>query len=339
VETPPFAFYEDTLLWLPPTTQEISLTKEIKQHLKLKQQEEYHRLLYVALTRAEDALYVCGWEATSQNSWYNMVKAGLQKVGEEFDFGEEKGLRLSSLKKGENTPYKPSTILAFSSPYWLRTPPLPEAAPLFLTPSKLEAEEAEFHQSTFGEFGARRGTLIHKLLEFLPSLLPDLRERAAKRFLEKEGIPPDLTQEMIETALKSLNTYPDFYTPSSLGEVSFEGKLGETWVSGQIDRLVIMEEQILIIDYKTHREAPSKLEDIPPSLLKQMAIYRDIVTKIYTEHAISCGILWTSLPRFDVLPHEILKDFTSNPDPLANSLDLKGRCAYFKDFKELETFS
>ncbi|MBY0272067.1 MAG: double-strand break repair helicase AddA [Alphaproteobacteria bacterium] len=339
VDMPPFAFFEDTLLWLPPNAQEISLTKEIKQHIKLKQQEEYNRLLYVALTRAEDALYVCGWEAASQNSWYDMVKAGLQKVGEEFDFREGKGLRLSSPKKEQNNPYKPSAIISFSVPQWLKTPPLPETLPLFLTPSKLEGEEIEFHHTTLGEFGTRRGTLIHKLLEFLPSLPTDLRERAAERFLEKEDIPQDLAQEMIETTLKVLNTYPDFYTPSSLGEVPFEGKLGDHWVSGQIDRLVIMEEQILIIDYKTHREAPSKLEDIPPSILKQMVIYRDIVTKIYTEHAISCGILWTSLPRFDVLPHEILKGFSSDPDLLTNSLDLNNRCAYFKGFKELETFS
>lgn len=339
VDMPPFAFYEDTLLWLPPNAQEISLTKEIKQHLKLKQQEEYNRLLYVALTRAEDALYVCGWEATSQNSWYDMVKAGLQKVGEEFDFGEDKGLRLSALKKGGSSPYKPSPILSFPVPQWLKMPPLPEASPLFLSPSKLEREEIEFHPTTQGEFGTRRGTLIHKLLEFLPTLLPNLRERAAKHFLDKEDIPQDLAQEMIETALKVLNTYPDFYTPSSLGEVPFEGKLGEAWISGQIDRLVIMEEQILIIDYKTHKEAPSKLEDILPSILKQMALYREIVASIYPEHAISCGILWTSLPRFDVLPHELLKGFISSPDSLANSLDLKGGCAYFKDFKELETFS
>ncbi|MBL8676923.1 MAG: PD-(D/E)XK nuclease family protein, partial [Alphaproteobacteria bacterium] len=319
VDMPPFAFFEDTLLWLPPNTQDIPLTKEIKQHLKLKQQEEYHRLLYVALTRAEDALYVCGWEAPSQNSWYDMVKTGLQKVGKEFDFEGEKGLRLSSLKKGESSPYQPSAILSFPVPQWLKIPPLPEENPLFLTPSKLEAEETEFHGSTFGDFGTRRGTLIHKLLEFLPSLLPNLREKAAKRFLEKEDIPQDLAQEMIETTLKVLSTYPDFYTSSSLGEVSFEGKLGEAWVSGQIDRLVIMEEQILIIDYKTHRETPSKLEDIPLSILKQMAIYRDIITKIYPEHTLSCGVLWTSLPRFDVLPHEVLKGFTSRHGLIAGS--------------------
>lgn len=320
VDMPPFAFHEDTLLWLPPTAQDIPLTKEIKSHLKSKQQEEYNRLLYVALTRAEDALYVCGWEATSQNSWYDMVKAGLQKVGEEFAFGEEKGLRLSSLKKRESSSYKPSAVLSFPSPQWLKTPPVPEAPLPLLNPSKLEGEETEFHGSTLGEFGVRRGTLIHKLLEFLPSLLPDLRERAAKRFLDKEGIPQDLAQEMIETTLKVLTTYPDFYVPSSLGEVSFEGKLGEFWVSGQIDRLVCMEDQILIIDYKTHKEAPSKLEDIPSSILKQMAIYQDIVATIYPKHAISCGILWTSLPRFDVLPHELLKKFSSNSDPLVFSV-------------------
>ncbi|EKE09593.1 MAG: hypothetical protein ACD_16C00131G0004 [uncultured bacterium] len=313
LDLPPFAFFDQTLLWVPPQASEASLTKTLKQHLKLKQQEEYHRLLYVALTRAEDALYICGWESSHQNSWYDFVKTGLQKVGTEFDFGDEKGWRLSSIQQKKGTSCDPSSLLSFPLPQWLKTPPSSEMSPKLLTPSKLE-EEKSFHRAELGEFGTQRGTLIHKLLELLPTLELSVREKAARRFLEKMFLPEEQSQEIIKTVLIVLKAYPDFFGPSSISEVPFQGHIEGYDVSGQIDRLVIMEDQVLVIDYKTHTDVPSKLEDIPSSILKQMALYKDILTQIFPQHILSCGILWTTLPRFDILPESLLKKFAARID-------------------------
>lgn len=313
IDVPPFAFFDQTLLWVPPQILETPLTKTLRQHLKLKQQEEYHRLLYVALTRAEDALYICGWESLHQNSWYDLVKTGLQKVGAEFDFGDEKGWHLSSIQQKKKGSCTPSSLLSFPLPQWLKTPPASEKSPPLFIPSKMGEEESFLH-SEFGEFGIQRGTLIHKLLEVLPTLEPSFREKAARRFLEKETIPEKQSQEIVKTVLTVLKAYADFFGPSSLSEVPFQGQIGGHDVSGQIDRLVMMEDQLLVIDYKTHSHVPSRLEDIPSSILKQMALYKEVLSQIFPHHILSCGILWTTLPRFDVLPENLLKKFAARID-------------------------
>ncbi len=315
-DVPPFEFHEKALLWLPPLAKDIPLTKRLKQKLREKQQEEYRRLLYVALTRAEDALYICGWEAGHQETWYNLVQKGLQKIGEEieFDFSpyldlKGTGWRLSSLKEREVPSYKPQKSPSFLLPQWLKSPPSLEPLPKLLRPSESEEEEP-FEFSIFGAFGKQRGVLIHKLLEILPHSEESLREKTARRFLEKEGIPEDIALEMIDNAQRVFEAYPDLFGPRSQGEVPVMGRLGGSLLSGQIDRLIINEDHILLVDYKTHTHVPGQLDNIPKSYLKQMAIYQMALTQIYPQLPILCGILWTQVPRLDLLPDSLLKKFT-----------------------------
>lgn len=319
-DVPPFEFHEQALLWLPPIAKDIPLTKMLKQSLREKQHAEYRRLLYVALTRAEDALYICGWEAGHQETWYDLVQKGLQKVGEEieFDFSpyvdlKGTGWRLSSMKNRNVPSYKAEKSPSFLLPQWLKTPPPLETAPKLLRPSE-GGEEETFGPSAFGTFGTQRGILIHKLLEILPNVEEGLRERAALRFLEKERIPEDMGLEMTQSVQRIFKEYPDLFTPHSQGEVPVMGKLGEALLSGQIDRLIINENHILIVDYKTHTHVPGHLDDIPKTYLKQMAIYQAALSQIYPHLPISCGLLWTHVPRLDLLPDSLLKKFTPSID-------------------------
>jgi ATP-dependent helicase/nuclease subunit A len=314
-DVPSFGFHGRALLWLPPVAKDISLTKMLKENLREKQHTEYRRLLYVALTRAEDALYICGWEVGHQEAWYNLVQKGLQKIGEEvkFDFSpyldlKGTGWRLSSMKERDVPSYKSKKSTPFLLPQWLKTPPPPETVPKILRPSEGEEEET-FGPSAFGTFGTQRGVLIHKLLEILPNVEESLREKAARRFLEKECIPEEMAFEMIQSVQRVFKGYPDLFSPRSQGEVPVMGRLGEAILSGQIDRLVMNEDHILIIDYKTHASAPGRLDDISKTYLKQMAIYQAALSQIYPQLPISCGLLWTQLPRLDLLPDSLLKKF------------------------------
>ncbi|HUX80004.1 MAG TPA: double-strand break repair helicase AddA [Alphaproteobacteria bacterium] len=316
----PFEFHSQALLWLPPAVKDIPLTKMLKQSLRDKQQEEYLRLLYVALTRAEDALYICGWEDSHQETWYNLVQKGLQKIGEAIDFDfsphhdlQGTGWRLSSIKENEVPSHEPKKTPPFLLPQWLKTPPPLETLPKLLRPSESEDEE-DFGPSAFGAFGTQRGVLIHKLLEILPSVEENLRERVASRFLEKENIPEDIAIEMIQSVQRVFKAYPDLFIAHSQGEVPFMGKLGEDLFSGQIDRLIINEDHILLIDYKTHTHVPELLDKIPKTYIKQMAIYQAALRQIYPQFPIWCGILWTHLPRLDILPEPLLKKFTPSID-------------------------
>ena len=320
IDLPPLEFYENALLWLPTFAKDIPLTKELKQKLREKQQEEYRRLLYVALTRAEDSLYICGWEANNQETWYDLVTQGIQKVGEEieFDFSPHfdlkgKGWRLSSVKESESPSYKYEKLHSFLLPNWLKIPPTPEVMPKLLQPSQKEDDDI-FGPSSFGAFGTKRGILIHKLLETLPLVPEDERKYVALQFLKKEHIPENMALEMVECVGKVFRAYPDLFGPYSQEEVPVMGKLKDSLLSGQIDRLVLNEDHILLVDFKTHTHLPKTLQDIPQTYVKQMALYREALSQIYPQKLILCGLLWTELPRLDLLPESLLKKFAPSID-------------------------
>lgn len=324
-ELPPFEFHGKAFLWLPPSAKDIPLTKTLKQSLRAKQMEEYNRLLYVALTRAEDALYVCGWENSAQENWYTQVIHGLQKVGEEFDFLplNEKGLRLSRLQEkvstGNERPQSPASFL----PQWLQAPAPPEFAPKLLRPSEGEEEEIE-GASPYGEFGTQRGILIHRLLEFLPLINKQEQEKKAWAYLQKEGVKESLISSMISSVQKVLKAYPDLFGSSSQAEVPVMGYVGESLLSGQIDRLIINEDHVLIVDYKTHFTVPQNINDIPSTYIRQMALYRHALAHIYPQKTILCAILWTELPRLDLLPESLMERYLLSFQPSLPS-DLENR--------------
>ncbi len=316
VDLPSFEFYKKTLLWLPPSAKDIPLTKALKQNLREKQQEEYERLLYVALTRAEDALYICGWEGNSQETWYDLALQGFKKVGEEvtFDFSphlnlQGKGWRLSSVKESPLSSSGIGKPATFFVPPWLKAHPFSEEAPKHIRPSEDE-ELASFKPSSLDPFGTKRGILIHRLLETLPQAPKNDQEHIARRFLEKEQISADLAHEIVQCTIRVLNTYPDLFGPGSQSEVPVIGMLGDSLLSGQIDRLIIHEDHILIVDFKTHVSPPGTIKEIPLTYLKQMSYYKTVLSQIYPQKDIFCALLWTYVPRLDVIPDSFLKNVT-----------------------------
>lgn len=324
--TPPFEFHENTLVWLPPASKDTPLTKELKQKFRKKQQEEYHRLLYVALTRAEDALYVCGWEGSAQDSWHHFVIEGIQDIGEEVDFDglsyeglTGKGWRLSSGQGREQSSLSPEKTPLFLSPSWLTLPPSPELSPQLLRPSDSNDEDS-FGPSDCGAFGTQRGILIHKLLETLTSVPQANRATVASRYLTKEQVPPELALEMIESVTHIFRAYPELFGHRSQGEVPIIGRVGDFVLSGQIDRLVMMDDHILCVDFKTHTRVPEGLNTIPQTYVRQMALYQFALSQIYPQYPILCGLLWTHLPRMDLLPNELLKKFIPSIDEKAGRL-------------------
>ncbi len=318
LDLPPFEIQGKALIWLPPSAKDIPFTKILKQTLRAQQQEEYRRLLYVALTRAEDALYICGWEgSSSRETWYNMVQQGLQKVGEEIVFDtpcplglEGIGWRHSCPQEQVHLPLKPLESTLFPLPHWLKTTPTVEESSQILKPSQAE-EETLFGHSSFGAFATQRGILIHRLLETLPNLPIETQQKSALRFLEKEGISEDQALEMIQCVQRVFKAYPDLFEANSQAEVPIMGRIGDSLLSGQIDRLVLRQDHILIVDFKTHSAVPEELKDIPQTYLKQMALYHTALSQVYPQKPILCGLLWTHLPRLDFIPEALMNKFTN----------------------------
>ena len=156
----------------------------------------------------------------------------------------------------------------------------------------------------------RRGRIIHRLLELLPPLSAAEREPACRRFLGLSIHGLDQTQiKAIAAETLAILSDPVFghlFGPGSRAEVPLAGKIGDRVIAGQVDRLLVTDGEVHIVDYKTNRPVPDSAEQAPVAYLKQMAAYRAVLTEIYPKHSVRCALLWTVAPKLMPISKEIL---------------------------------
>jgi ATP-dependent helicase/nuclease subunit A len=301
-------------------SQEDASCAEARARADLRRDQEYRRLLYVALTRAEDRLYVCGWQGRREPApgcWYRLVEAAMRDLADpvEFDLSAAcpegwsgPGWRLTGLQAVPGRPDGHGDVRVASAPpppAWASAPPPEEPTPSRpLTPSRPDAPEPAVRSPLGGGDGSRflRGTLVHRLLQTLPELDEGSREAAARRFLARptHGLPPGLGDEIAEETLAVLRDprFAPFFGPNSRAEVPVVGVVGAGRViAGQVDRLVVTEDEVWVLDYKTNRPAPRVEEEVSPVYLQQMAAYRAALSRIYPGRGVRCVLLWTDGPR------------------------------------------
>jgi ATP-dependent helicase/nuclease subunit A len=284
--------------------------------------DEYRRLLYVAMTRAEDRLYVCGWntlQTAPQGCWYRLIEQALAKIAEpvSFDFSGEiaggwagPGLRLVSpqLHPPKQAAAEAGPAVAEPLPAWASAPPPPEPAPpRTLAPSRPSEAEPGLISPLGNDRGKRfrRGLITHRLLQSLPDLPPEARAQAGRRFLTRAvlGLSEAQQRSILDETLAVMNA-PEFaplFAPGSWAEApvagTIEGAKGTVAISGKVDRLAVDVDRVLIVDYKTNRRPPQREGDVPALYLRQMAEYRALLAEIYPQRRIDCFLLWTDGPR------------------------------------------
>lgn len=285
---------------------------------------EYNRLLYVAMTRAEDRLYVCGHynserSRPSEDGWYERVKAGLAGIAEPQDDGL---LRLGQTLTGTTKGNEDGD--AENLPPWLAARPPQEPTPTRpLAPSRTEDDapaQASPLLSAKAGAGRRRGVLIHHLLEILPDLPDGDREAIGRSSLERRArdLTPAERDEMLSEALAVLRD-PDMapaFGPDSRAEAAITGMVGGIVITGQVDRLAISGGEAWIIDYKTNRPPPAEVRNVSPSYLRQMALYREVIRQVHPAISVRAALVWTFETRMMVLPDQML-------DAALASLDLQ----------------
>ena len=315
------------LLWCPSSKDADTLSVTLRDNAKAKQMQEYRRLLYVAMTRAEDQLYVCGWEtkrSTNEGNWYGLIHSGLDRIAhkETNAFLELQNITSSAdvliLENLQTVPAKHHQVDTTSDeasplPIWASTPPPPEHdPPQPLAPSRASRTEPAVI-SPLGEDSKQRfqrGLIIHRLLQTLPELPPPRRPAAASAFVSRSSwnLPLAQQQAIVSETLAVLDT-PDFkalFAPGSLAEVPIVGLVGQHAVSGQLDRLAITQQEVWIIDYKTNRPPPRDVKNVDQGYVFQMAVYRDVLRRIYPQLAVRCVRLWTDGPFTMELPAAML---------------------------------
>lgn len=314
---------EPALLWAPGKAREETLTAGLSEKAKQLREQEYRRLLYVALTRARDRLYIGGWEGKNtppENCWYNLIEAALDDLAEAVSTPTGSSvLRRLANPQTEPPDGKPKADLDMVQkiadlPDWALNPPPSEPEPATpLTPSKLSDVAEPTIRSPFdGDDGSRfkRGILIHHLLESLPGLPAPARAHAAAAFLSRPVHGLEETQQLAlagETlALLEAPEFAPLFDEKSLAEVPISGLVKGRVVSARIDRLRVTETEVTIIDYKTNRPPPESPEHVAPAYLQQMALYRALLRDIYPERKIHCILAWTDGPRLMSLNDELM---------------------------------
>jgi ATP-dependent helicase/nuclease subunit A len=151
-----------------------------------------------------------------------------------------------------------------------------------------------------------RGRLVHRLLQSLPDMPPGERAGAARRFLARSDADPALADEVL--GLLADPSFGAVFAEGGRAEVAILGRLpgpaGEParLVSGRIDRLCIGSEDILIVDFKTHRSPPADLAEVPEEQTTQLALYRAVLMRLYPARRVRAALLFTAGPRLIEVP-------------------------------------
>ena len=158
----------------------------------------------------------------------------------------------------------------------------------------------------------RRGDLIHRLLQLLPDVASD-RRRAGAALLEKErDLTSDQRAEMIAAAMGVLEDerFAAVFGSSSRAEVAIVGSAPDLpeglSISGRIDRLLIEPERILVVDYKTNRPSPDRIEDTDAAYITQMAVYAAVLRVVFPGRRVEAALVWTDGPKLMPVPENLM---------------------------------
>ena len=293
--------------------------------------DEYRRLLYVGMTRAADRLIVCGCQGKRkppEGCWHDLVVRGLSgEPGVSEHISEEHDGPIHVYRKVEAPPLPTESDLLVSEPTpeqpeWLRRPlqsatASDQVAPI--SPSQaVETGDMPPRRAPTGaarEAALLRGRLVHRLLQSLPDLAPGQRAEAARGFLARNGgtLSESERARIVNETLAILDDprFAPLFAEGSRAEMPILGRMARSSapprpISGQVDRLAVTADHVLIADYKTDRPAPRDLAEIPPAYIAQLALYRTVLGKLYPDRPVRAALVFTDAPRLIELPPEAL---------------------------------
>jgi ATP-dependent helicase/nuclease subunit A len=320
-------------LWAPRKAMRCAEAARLLDAVTARQMEEYNRLLYVALTRAEDRLVVCGWEPKGKlpdASWYALVRAGFVALGAEgTDLPGWEDERIRHAVEQTAAPDReeravhadaaaPLPAWAGTAPLWHAAPPPAEPAqPRPLAPSRPEgvtlgtvpAADSPLHAPAAAG-GLQRGRLVHALLQHLPELPPERRAAAALAWLDRPGHGLGAGEAgRLAGQVLALLDHPDLaplFGPESRAEVPLSGVVAGQVIGGLVDRLAVLPDAVLVADYKTNRRPPAEAAATPVMYLRQMAAYRAVLRAVFPDRPVRCVLVWTETASPFWLPDALL---------------------------------
>ena len=308
----------NVLLWRSKTPNRSHHEQRLIENIKEKEESERLRLLYVAMTRAQSWLIICGSGKQQQNkttSWYQLIKNGF--LNTKYNLTKTaKGIRINYLSWPpelceENNGFEGSS---FDLPNWLKLPaPPPNHSDIVISPSDLNEKKSidRFFSNVEFKNSAEQGTALHVLLD-------NLSNESKTAFPEKAALllpnfDRNTLRHLTEKAFSILTNkeFKFIFSKNSFSEVNISAKfsfLPNRRVVGVVDRLIISKTEVIVVDFKSNSIVPQCIQDVPTGILSQMGAYQEILKKIYPNFIIKTAILWTEKEHLMELDQNIVKD-------------------------------
>ncbi len=321
-------YAEGHVLFPLPDADAPDVVKNAKAAAEVEALKEHRRLLYVALTRARDRLYVCGFEnrrGVKEGSWYQLAEAAALGMGVPVARGDGQILSVGTLGEDSGAVVTAEDVRV-PLPGWVTRPaPREPAVPNPIRPSEITGAFPST-LSPLGDGASRflRGNIVHALLARLPDIAPERRRDIALKYVHASGL--NNAEALVAETLAVLDD-PQFsaaFGPGSKAEVAIRAlrpDLGlKAPIDGRLDRLAVSDDEVLILDFKTNRPPPEREADVPSSYLAQMALYRAAAAAVFPGRRIVCGLLFTDGPRLlrlsDTILDAQLGDIAARLDPV-----------------------
>ena len=314
-------------VWSPRSVDDSAAAASARAKARDKAIEEHHRLLYVAMTRAENRLIVCGVkparEKALETSWYGLIEAGLTRSppGLVPMAGIAGG---PGMRRFKVTPQAPACGSPASSPAvvppaipaWVNAalpheqvplPPLAPASALHAADQPNRRPDIRSHAGASGgdpAHAAARGRFVHLLLQWLPGVQRDVWRTVAERLATRHAsfATPGQQADMIDQTIGVMQdrNLAMLFGEGSLAEVEIGGdiRIGgtERRVSGRIDRLVVQPGEVILADFKTSLVPPGDADRISAATLVQVATYRSLLMQLYPGRAVRALVIYTAGP-------------------------------------------
>ncbi|MCL6251366.1 double-strand break repair helicase AddA [Altererythrobacter sp. KTW20L] len=278
---------------------------------------EHWRLLYVAMTRAEEALFIGGALGKREkechaDSWYARLAPLFPDLSEHDDIWaarRERGSQADPILK-VNAEQQGARM---ELPRWAITPIGPEPRPPRpLAPSSAADEQGADPPlpSDASALAARRGVLMHSLLERLPDVASDQREERGGAWLVR--MAADFSNgeraDMLARAMAVIADpqWAELFGPDAMAEVPLAATVAGQVIAGTADRLLVDDTRVLVADFKTARRPPSSLGELPASTLRQMGAYAAALEVIFPGRRVEAVLLYTQTPLLIAIPPELL---------------------------------
>jgi len=281
-------------IWTVNNFQKSKIIQQYKTEKINDDKDEYLRLLYVAMTRARDELYIGSFgKSEDENCWYKIIYESLKNIADYINIDDFVDIKILENKNFNDEKIDDSANNTYSS---VNQNKYHQSEKNLVIESLLYGDQTD--QIINKE--QIKGEIIHKILEFFGQ--NHQQEKSwliliAKKIIENSVFLNPAEKDEIFKLVNNF-IYSDQFKEIFKGKIRCETEISHNEIFGRVDLISEQQDKILIIDYKSDESLPNQ---IPIQYQQQLDRYLTIAKNIYKNKNITVAIFWIRFLKMQVV--------------------------------------